>query len=51
MHKKLVTFGCAVVEICERTDRQTDIYTDEQTDTLRTIREVISMRLSKETST
>jgi len=26
MHKNLVKFGCAVFELCEQTDRQTDIF-------------------------
>ena len=37
MHKKLVTFGRTVLELCERTDRRTDGRTDKQTDILITI--------------
>jgi len=27
MHKNLINFGCAVFELCERTDRETGIQT------------------------
>ena len=35
MQKNLVKFGCAVFELCERTDRHTDRQTDERCEVLK----------------